>query len=563
MLNFFPHHPAFYPEMKMKFLFTCAKQRFLFLLLTLCASSTALLAHNTGATPQPPVLGTYPATSVTAGQNTTVTPSAAPTGATSITASANTNFTGLLTVSPTTGVVTVTDAKQAGTYTVTVTAFNGGGSTTATFTLSVTAPPARCQGLFSGSTNVTVGTNSISVAIGDFNGDGKQDFAAANSGSNTVSIRLGDGLGGFSGTTNVTVGTQPISVAIGDFNGDGKQDFAAANAGSNTVSIRLGDNNEVNVRGNGVDIVDGDNTPSTGDHTDFGSTNIGVGFARTFTIQNTGGLPLTISGITSSNARFVVSGPPTTVAGNASATFMVTFTLTASGTQNATITINDDDCDEAVYDFAVTGNGACPDLTAVAPAVQVTNSTCGVGCIVEGGSIAAPTGSCPVGSTQQYQVNGGAWSSTLPTYAQTAPAQTIKTRCSCNADPTTVSAESAPVTTVPGTISAPTVPANGTATVACLALVTPPMLPMVNNCAGGLVTPTGPVITDTPSPLGCEGTRTYAYTYSCGGSSSTWSFVYTIERLPFTISTPNGAATVNNPALAICSHSTYRIESLR
>ena len=31
-----------------------------------------------------------------------------------------------------------------------------------------------------------------------------------------------------------------ISVAIGDFNGDGKQDLAVANLGSGTVSIRLG-----------------------------------------------------------------------------------------------------------------------------------------------------------------------------------------------------------------------------------------------------------------------------------------------------------------------------------
>ncbi|MGH9947716.1 MAG: FG-GAP-like repeat-containing protein, partial [Pyrinomonadaceae bacterium] len=95
-------------------------------------------------------------------------------------------------------------------------------------------------GGFSGTTTVLVGTTPRFAAIGDFNNDGNQDLASANFDANTVSIRLGDGLGGFSGTTNVGVGTQPFGLAIGDFNNDGTQDFASANFGANTVSIRLG-----------------------------------------------------------------------------------------------------------------------------------------------------------------------------------------------------------------------------------------------------------------------------------------------------------------------------------
>ena len=239
-----------------------------------------------------PTLGTYPDTSVALGANATVTPDAAPTNTTSIDVSSSTNFKGTFAADPATGVVQVTNAHPAGTHTVTVMAFNSAGvTTTKTFTLTVQTGTA-CTGvsIFTNAADPSVGTlpHSVaigdfngdgkqdlavanvaqtrsrsawemawvalaarlmsawalfpySVAIGDFNGDGKQDLAVANQSSNTVSIRLGDGLGGFSGTTEVSVGSYPHSVAIGDFNGDGKQDLAVANADSNTVSIRLGD----------------------------------------------------------------------------------------------------------------------------------------------------------------------------------------------------------------------------------------------------------------------------------------------------------------------------------
>ena len=38
----------------------------------------------------------------------------------------------------------------------------------------------------------------------------------------------------------VAVGSGPASVAVGDFNGDGRQDLAVANLGSDNVSILLG-----------------------------------------------------------------------------------------------------------------------------------------------------------------------------------------------------------------------------------------------------------------------------------------------------------------------------------
>ena len=189
-----------------------------------------------------PTLGNYPDTSLPLSTDTTVTPDAAPTETTSITVSTSTDFNGTLEGDPTTGVVWVTNAHPAGTYTVTVTAFDsGGGTASKTFTLTVTTPNTCTRLGFSAPSNFRVGTTPVSVAVGDFNGDGKQDLATANQNSNNVSILLGDGAGNFGGGTNFAADIRPTSVAVGDFNGDGKQDLAVANINTNNVSILLGD----------------------------------------------------------------------------------------------------------------------------------------------------------------------------------------------------------------------------------------------------------------------------------------------------------------------------------
>ena len=117
---------------------------------------------------------------------------------------------------------------------------------------------------------------------------------------------------------------------------------------------------EINLLGNAVNIIDGDITPSGTDNTDFGAVCINTVVIRTFSIQNLGTAPLSINSITMSGldaASFSVGvlTPASPIAVSGSATFAVTFTATTSGVKTATLDISNSDCDEGVYNIAVTG----------------------------------------------------------------------------------------------------------------------------------------------------------------------------------------------------------------
>jgi hypothetical protein len=84
------------------------------------------------------------------------------------------------------------------------------------------------------------------VTSGDFNSDGKIDLAITNTSAFTVSILIGDGLGGFVFSNNfMPVVNEPSSIVSADFNNDGKMDLATSNVSSgsvtNHVNILLGD----------------------------------------------------------------------------------------------------------------------------------------------------------------------------------------------------------------------------------------------------------------------------------------------------------------------------------
>src|SRR3989442_3564762 len=107
--------------------------------------------------------------------------------------------------------------------------------------LSTFPDPAPAQTVsFIARRDFAAGRSPDSVAVGDFNGDGKLDLAVANFDSSDVSVLLGNGHGSFQAALTFGAGRSPCFVAVGDFNGDGKLDLVVANFDSNDISVLSG-----------------------------------------------------------------------------------------------------------------------------------------------------------------------------------------------------------------------------------------------------------------------------------------------------------------------------------
>ncbi|HEX2776758.1 MAG TPA: FG-GAP-like repeat-containing protein, partial [Candidatus Acidoferrales bacterium] len=103
------------------------------------------------------------------------------------------------------------------------------------------------NGTFQAPTTLATGSAPVSAVVGNFNGHGKIDVAVANSGDNTISIYLGsvggeESLSPFTVATPVQATFSPISIAVGDFNGDGIDDLAVTGtvSGNSVSAVFLG-----------------------------------------------------------------------------------------------------------------------------------------------------------------------------------------------------------------------------------------------------------------------------------------------------------------------------------
>jgi FG-GAP-like repeat/FG-GAP repeat len=120
----------------------------------------------------------------------------------------------------------------------------GGGTTGFNSVASVYL--GKGDGTFAPAVNYPTGIVAASIAIADLNGDGRLDLAVANENSDSISVLLGRGDGTFQAAVNYPAGPGPSGIASGDFNGDGKLDLVVANAGSSfgtTVSVLMGNGN--------------------------------------------------------------------------------------------------------------------------------------------------------------------------------------------------------------------------------------------------------------------------------------------------------------------------------
>jgi hypothetical protein len=161
-------------------------------------------------------------------------------------------------------------------------AFDANGRITATEALDFEAAAQHLFTIRASDSGGLSDTAQVTVDVADVpEGPPPLDLVTANANSDSVSVRLGDGVGGFGGSTEVAVGGFPLSVALGDLDGDGDLDLATANQNSGSVSVRFGDgaggfagSTEVAVGGAPVPVALGD-LDGTGGLTPSGLPDLG------------------------------------------------------------------------------------------------------------------------------------------------------------------------------------------------------------------------------------------------------------------------------------------------
>lgn len=115
---------------------------------------------------------------------------------------------------------------------------------------SATVLLSNGDGSFSEGSLVEIGKSTYQATAGDFNGDGKLDFAVLNGNSNNMMVLLNQGITLSGGTVSGTFsaasgspyslnGSNPDALRTGDFNGDGYPDLVVGTENAGYVSLFL------------------------------------------------------------------------------------------------------------------------------------------------------------------------------------------------------------------------------------------------------------------------------------------------------------------------------------
>lgn len=264
---------------------------------------------------------------------------------------------------------------------------------------------------FTTAVNYATGTSPLSVAIGDFNGDGKPDLAITDFGNGKLSVLLGNGDGTFQTAVSYGAGTRPISVAVGDFNGDGIPDLAVANnANSGTVSILLGVGNGTFKAGAAYAAGSSSRSVAAGDFNGDGNLDLAVanqtsnnvsiligngdGTFKSPVNYNAGSAPVFVTA-----AALVTGGPLDLVVADASAGNKSTLSVllgNGNGTFQTALSYGTGSRPEAVAVADFNGDGI-PDLAAADYNANEVSVLLGTGSGVFGQAVNYATGKEPVG----------------------------------------------------------------------------------------------------------------------------------------------------------------------